>query len=222
MKNLYLNDLSILLLFALTVSILFSCTSCVWQNKNWRVYSANYDAAMKRGDGHDAIRWAKLLKKYSDAGFHSESLGLAYELAGDYELAREQYRIFEQLNDDYNPKSISGFHIGRTLYKQKLFREAFIAYCHAIMNDLTKQFLAKIRRDHILCVYDIKLSKMAIHEFYPFANYMEFMNFIELEYHKLNEDSKKYYGEAVDIFRQTKNELSQEELVKEIMELKGY
>jgi hypothetical protein len=222
------NKLEVLLI-SIPITILLFSGCCLLPNANWHKYIDGYKVAFTSGNGTEAIRFAKILRATDNGGLiktprsvkeafanNAMLLGFAYELAGDYELAREQYRISSHYNSLGTPYE---FAVGRTLYKQKFYHEAFVAYC----NGIKKQLNYFSYWEDILCSSlsspfnrcDTTQQK----RLYPFANYSEFMAFIETEYQNLSEQEKEYYKESVEKFRQIKYSLNTEQLHKNFLEV---
>jgi tetratricopeptide (TPR) repeat protein len=202
----------------MTILSLSGC--CLLPNTNWHTYTNSYHAALHSGNSSEAIRFAKILLKTDKSLYDyithtnttfancSERLGMAYELAGDYELAREQYRA--AANYDY--KAVQECLIGRTFYKQKFYHESFVAYCNGITQILNNSsFEKEWWMQMILCEKRFAEERL-LKRFYPFASYFEFLQFIETEYQKLNEKEKEQYNKSVDKFRQIARELTTEQL----------
>jgi succinate dehydrogenase flavin-adding protein (antitoxin of CptAB toxin-antitoxin module) len=224
-KKLLLFQLKILLLL---ISLLLATWSfsgcCLLPNANWHTYINGYDAALRSGNSTESIRYAKILLKtdkslydyithqHGTFEYWSEQLGIAYELGGDYELAREQYRA----SANYDCKSVKECLIGRTYYKQKLYHESFIAYCNGSTENLNDLFRKEHLREWILCKSHFADDEVLLKRFYPFASYFEFIQFIESEYQKLSEKEKEQYKNSVEKLRQIASEFTTEQLHEDI------
>ncbi|MBR0224970.1 MAG: hypothetical protein IJL92_02800 [Thermoguttaceae bacterium] len=180
-----------------------------------RQYS-DFAGAVEAREPERAIRIADSLKVRRPAGYYDYGLraksvcqGLAHELDGEYETARQCYG-----DCDLTPGSGTTFLYSchaRVFYKEGKLFEAFQAYCGLAelamqtRNDFLRLSVEPSRADEIcaqlakrrVLLWDGKRSGAPIA---PFDDYDAFLTFIESEYEKVEEPEA--YKSAVDFWRE--------------------
>lgn len=153
--------------------------------------------AMKKGDGRQAILWAKRAEAYSRTTLRDiiyKDLGNAYELDGQYDVAILYYQLgsFESLEKTLKTRAWP-----RIYFKQGKKEEAFKAYLDVTLDfktdsphreNLYRKFIVEPE-------YTYKLS--------PFKDYDDYLSFMEEEYQKLG--SPVEYQNIMERIRQLKH-----------------
>jgi tetratricopeptide (TPR) repeat protein len=137
-------------------------------------------------------------------------IGYAYELNGKIKEALEIHRKFQSISWD-------NFNTPRVYYKLGRKEDAFKEYCryadYGLLNytDLksknpnTRRLVLVSMRDQIIMNRGVDFMRLT-----AFANYDNFLNFMEEEYIKLNLPPE--YEEAMQLFRAIKNEIIEENI----------
>jgi hypothetical protein len=182
---------------------------------NFKGAAHKYHAAMKEGDGNQAVIWAKKMydiahkEDYYEYEQNEKYIGYAYELNGEYEKALEVHQKFQSISWD-------NLDIPRIYYKLGRKEDAFKEYCHYAkyellnFNDLKnknadKNLMLKYMYNQLIMNHGVDFMRLAI-----FLDYDDFLNFMKEEYAKLG--SPPEYEEAMQLFRAIKNEIIEENI----------
>lgn len=188
-----LSILTVWFVAAFVGLVLYLFVIIPWQVENgynWEGAANKYDNAMQNGDSKAAIYWAKRAAIYDDSTMWDsvyESLGRAYELDKQYEVAVLCYKLskVERLG------RLEEGSESRIYPSQEDKERAFINYTE-ITNRFAYDKDDKKERYRNLIMY---------FPFYaPFKNYDDYLRFMEDEYQKLG--CPEEYREAMEKLRQ--------------------
>ena len=166
------------ILVATIVFVLFFGVVGTYAFGFWELFAVlKYDSAMKAGKGTTALFWIQRAfssRYYIVAPEDRYQLGKCYELAGEYEKALDQYRLYLY----YEPHFSVRLDICRLYYKMGESAESFRMY-RKLLDSMSNEE-ARFVNEHItgFSSIDKKLS--------PFNSMSNFQAFMDDEYEKSN------------------------------------
>lgn len=208
-------SVAIMLFFTIIALIVFLLYTSGKRSRDYRISINNYTVSMQDGKPDQALYWAnKYYKAHKAIGFDEPSkkwtIGVAYELKGDFTDALE---IYKEYDDELLQYKLKQYHkdfpefnfrnlkneTARLKFKEGKFDESFAYYCSFVteffeMSDYTlKDYDSPtIMREFRLAITledDPTLTRIS-----SFLDFSDFRRFMEQEYMK-SKQSQKYAQE---------------------------